>query len=291
MLNEIAEYENYRKIEDPEKKGSLQPFITRRNLNNGFSGMQHILEVLARGLLWTDGKKQDELNAALLKWFDCFSQEDMLLSACRCGNNTEESPDSKGKLTFPKESKFKFFKEQCSKPLYDLSGKDNLNHILFEKIKASALQKGPLHNYVLLAKEDFFKDKNTIVKRKSPDNATYKLSNTERNYLMRLTAVYLMERKYSNNCASSIHIVKSEILNWEFCGELSYDEFWFSDDLTAVNQSIKVNNSIYKTRFSDKWINNFCIVDYNEVNTKKADGFVLQYVDKGPGIDFEKSTV
>ena len=266
MLNEKLKYSQYqfdyyRKEENKEKKYR----ICIDNFNNNFTGVPRALEIIARYELFENRSTPAKTKKRLLEWLDELKKEDnlkMVLSHAKAADKIKQ-------LVTAKQEALDEFIKHYSKRSIDLKNTgrrtianvNDINVSTWDKTIASALEKGPLKEYILVEKEDLsgkvYKCNRDTERLLSEDRAK-----NHKDYLLKFTAYYLIE-----NILKQKSVTLKELLIYNWSAYTRGTEYYFkadSSEKTYIFEKASVADSLNKFTFNPSWINNFELVDISK---------------------------
>jgi len=308
MLDEILEFKQYstkyytinttycnqssNKLGCSFCRESLCPFrLSYAQLSKDLSGIRRPLEIIAREALYK-GKTIPNIKAAKesttkwLKEFLCYEYLDSIYPHPLPDEEENDPADLKSL-----KDQLTSFRARYQKSIFedDFFEENDLFSCRLDKIIASALEKNTLKRYVLIAHKQPWEDKLKIDKRKKGNLKKNSITDGEKDYLLKLTAAFLIENTKNQQC---IKITEADILNWGINHNPPKNtEFYFETNGENVFKKEYVTNgkTPIKFRFNNKWISNFEIQD---ITTEELFENTLKYVtekqycyyeDKGSG--------
>lgn len=187
----------------------------------------------------------------------------------------------------------------CNKNIFDsyISDKNSFRLLNFDRIIADALLLGKLRNYSLVCDADPFEDfeiKKCTTKKPSGKN----LLPANKDLILKLTAVYLINAKYNNQ--KFIPINQSDIINWlnkEKEDKFDLDQFKiFPSERRLFEMRIVGNLSankkggmnVKKISLDSIWLENFKLIEESEFNETQNRGRIF-FSDNGFALPLEKN--
>lgn len=313
MLDEILENQQYKAeylqfFDDPcHQNGcskcdySICPFrLSYLMLSNKRSGIRRALESIARGELYT-GKDLPNIEKAERKTKEWLKKHLSFEYISLIWPSEEPlDPDAKKPDTFFAMKKGLLnFKSRFHKPIFPKNDRidNDINALTCETIIASALAKGPLKTYYLKAEKDPGK---MYVEKKKKNVKKTTLTEIEMDYLLKLTAAFLLEQEYRRQNSldpenyieqECLELTEADVLNWGISHTTKHPTFYFADtkeDIFTREYVSKGQNNV-KFRFNKTWLDNFTLIDVTNTKDRKAfekkaaKEHWLYYIDQGSG--------
>jgi len=277
MLNEIKEFEEY------NKKKRLKP----ATINNNFSGLKRVLEILAIQYL-ADSKEAEHENSdidyvkeKLEDWIEnkytVWVEESIKASS---GLNTGLDNDTalknaQSKLDYLQKRKADFkspvLYSSYTKEDRKTDTRSNANQLSYERVIANALNTrgyAGLKRYYLVCDDNLLNKKRICNKATARTNAIA----TVVDVVSKMTAAYLLKKKQVPD-STELKITQSDVYNWIVGGQ--YDQYFNKSKFYMIPEDIQIFKKIrignkaqntVKFSFAKEWIKHFDVIEESKLD-------------------------
>jgi len=258
----------------------LCPFrLSYAQLSKDLSGIRRPLEIIAREAIYK-GENIPNINAAkesTINWLNEFLSYEYLDEIYPNALPDEEKDDPKDLKKL--KDKLYSFRARFQKSAFDdaFFEENDLFSCKLDKVIASALEKSTLKRYILIAHNNPWDDELKVRKRKKGNLKKNSLTAGEKDYLLKLTATFLIENTKNQQC---IKITEADVLNWGINHNPPKNtDFYFETSGENVFKKEYVTNgeAPIKFRFNNLWISNF---EIHDVTTKALNKKAMKYIDE-----------
>lgn len=171
-------------------------------------------------------------------------------------------------------------------------GKGNsFNGVTYKTILAAAMNKGPLHRYILVEKAGSSEKIHLI----SKDGEEKKLSAKQTDYLLKLTAYFLLENRLNQK---SVLLTNADLVNWWVNNTPNENRFFREDGIELFEKTDPSGtDNFIKYKADGDWISGYTLKDVTDAGDFEAwkqdakNRGTVYYVDKGSGKLLERHVV
>ena len=169
--------------------------------------------------------------------------------------------------------------------------------IYYDRIIANALQMGKLQQYYLFCDIDPF-ERRIIAKARNNGTHTLKLLPNDKDFLLKITAYYLLQKKNLIHGQNFVFFNKTDLINWLVPADPKLDKdklkkyiLTDSSDTLISTMNFKENNSkgmnYTKLKLDYEWIKHFKIVNSQDIDKPENQGGIF-YSDFGSSALLQK---